>query len=75
MPLVAFFFSCLGVESLQHFLGKNIRLIDEVKNRRNRGLHGSSKAADGLYTAIEKLTKRVNIPPEEYFMERIYPIS
>ena len=51
-----------------------IRLITEVENRRERGLHGSTKAADGLYTAIEKLAKRVNISPEEYFMERVYPI-
>ena len=51
-----------------------IRLIDEVENRRNRGLHGNNNAIDGLYTAAEKLSKRVNISPEEYFIERIYPI-
>ena len=51
-----------------------IRLIDEVENRRNRGLHGNNNAMDGLYTAVEKLSKRVNISPEEYFMERVYPI-
>ena len=39
-----------------------IRLINEVENRRSRGLHGNNKAADGLYTAIEKLAKRVRIP-------------
>ena len=51
-----------------------IRLIDEVENRRNRGLHGNNNAIDGLYTAVEKLAKRVNISPEEYFTERINPI-
>ena len=51
-----------------------IRLITEVENRRERGLHGSTKAVDGLYTAIEKLAKRGNISPEAYFIERIYPI-
>lgn len=51
-----------------------IRLITEIECRRNRGLHGNNNAIDGLYTAVEKLAKRVNISPEEYFMERIYPI-
>ena len=51
-----------------------IRLITEVENRRERGLHGNNKAADGLYTAVEKLAKRVNISPEEYYEKRIYPI-
>lgn len=51
-----------------------IRLIDEVENRKNRGLHDSTKAVDGLYTAIEKLANRVHISPEEYFIKRIYPI-
>ena len=51
-----------------------IRLITEVENRRSRGLHGNNNAIDGLYTAVEKLSKRVNISPEEYFIERIYPI-
>ncbi len=51
-----------------------IRLIEEVENRRNRGLHSSTKAADGLYAAIEKLAKRINISPEKYFIERMYPI-
>lgn len=51
-----------------------IRLITEVEYRRERGLHGNNKAADGLYTALEKLAKRVKISPEEYFEKRIYPI-
>ena len=51
-----------------------IRLITEVECRRERGLHGNNKAADGLYTAVEKLAKRVNISPEEYYEKRIYPI-
>ena len=51
-----------------------IRLITEVENRRSRGLHGNNKAADGLYTAVEKLARRVHTSPEKYFMERIYPI-
>ena len=51
-----------------------IRLITEVENRRSRGLRGNNKAADGLYTAVEKLAKRVNISPEEYYTKHIYPI-
>lgn len=51
-----------------------IRLITEVENRRSRGQNGSNKGIEGLYTAVEKLAKRVNISPEEYFIERIYPI-
>ena len=41
-----------------------IRLITEVEYRRERGLHGNNKAADGLYTALEKLAKRVKISHE-----------
>ena len=51
-----------------------IRLITEVENRRSRGLRGNNKAVDGLYTAVEKLAKRVNISPEEYYTKHIYPI-
>lgn len=51
-----------------------IRLITEVERRRSSGLHGNNKSIEGLYTAVEKLAKRVNISPEEYLAERIYPI-
>lgn len=51
-----------------------VRLITEVERRKSSGLHGNDKAVEGLYTAVEKLAKRVNISPEEYFAERLYPI-
>lgn len=51
-----------------------VRLITEVERRKSSGLHGNDKAVEGLYTAVEKLAKRVNISPEEYFTERLYPI-
>ena len=51
-----------------------IRLIDEFERRRQSGLHSSKKAVEGLTTAVEKLAEKVNMPPEQYFAERIYPI-
>lgn len=51
-----------------------IRLIDEFERRRQNGLKSSSKAVDGLFTAVEKLAKEANLPPEQFFAERIYPI-
>ena len=51
-----------------------IRLITEFERRRQNGLKSSSKAIDGLRTAIEKLAKKVNMPPEQFYMEKVYPI-
>ena len=51
-----------------------IRLIDEFERRRQSGLKSSSKATDGLFSAVEKLAKEANLPPEQFFAERIYPI-
>ena len=51
-----------------------IRLIDEFERRRQNGLKSSNKAVDGLFTAVEKLAKEANLPPEQFFAERIYPI-
>ena len=51
-----------------------IRLIDEFERRRQSGLHSSKKAVEGLTTAVEKLAKKANMPPEQFFSERIYPI-
>ena len=51
-----------------------IRLITEFERRRQSGLKSSSKAIDGLLTAIEKLAKEVNMPPEQFYMEKVYPI-
>ncbi|MBQ6979825.1 MAG: hypothetical protein IJQ07_04200 [Clostridia bacterium] len=51
-----------------------IRLITEVARRKGVGLNGSNKAIDGLRTAVEKLAEKVNMPPEQFFANRIYPI-
>ena len=51
-----------------------IRLITEFERRRQNGLKSSSKAIDGLRTAIEKLAKKVNMPPEQFYIEKVYPI-
>lgn len=51
-----------------------IRLITEVARRKDVGLNGSNKAIDGLRTAVEKLAEKVNMPPEQFFANRIYPI-
>lgn len=51
-----------------------IRLITEAARRKDVGLNGSNKAIDGLRTAIEKLAEKVNMPPEQFFAKRIYPI-
>lgn len=51
-----------------------IRLITEVARRKDVGLNGSNKAIDGLRTAVEKLAEKVNVPPEQFFAKRIYPI-
>ena len=51
-----------------------IRLITEFERRRQSGLKSSGKATDGLLTAIEKLAKEANLPPEQFYMEKVYPI-
>lgn len=51
-----------------------IRLIDEFERRRQNGLKSSSKAIDGLLTAVDKLAEKANMPPEQFYAERIYPI-
>ena len=51
-----------------------IRLIDEFERRRQNGLYSSKKAIEGLLTAVEKLAEKANLPPEQFYAERIYPI-
>lgn len=51
-----------------------IRLIDEFERRRQNGLNSSKKAIEGLLTAVEKLAEKANLPPEQFYAERIYPI-
>lgn len=51
-----------------------IRLIDEFERRRQSGLHSSKKVIEGLTTAVEKLAEKANMPPEQFYAERIYPI-
>ena len=51
-----------------------IRLIDEFERRRQNGLHSSQKAIEGLLTAVEKLAEKANLPPEQFYIEKVYPI-
>ena len=51
-----------------------IRLITEVARRKDVGLNDSNKAIDGLLTAVEKLAEKANLPPEQFYANRIYPI-
>ena len=51
-----------------------IRLIDEFERRRQNGLNSSKKAIEGLLTVVEKLAEKANLPPEQFYAERIYPI-
>lgn len=53
--------------------GVYVRLCMEVKRRENNKLQDSHKAIDGIYTAVEKIAKRLNISVEECLAQRLYP--
>lgn len=45
----------------------------EVKRREANRLTDSHKAVDGIYTAVEKIAKRLDLSVEECFTKRLYP--
>lgn len=45
----------------------------EVKRRETNRLQDSHKAVDGVYTAVEKIAKRLNLSVEECLKLRLYP--
>lgn len=53
--------------------GVYVRLCMEVKRREANSLQDSHKAVDGVYTAIEKIAKRLDISVEECLAQRLYP--
>lgn len=50
-----------------------VRLCMEVKRREANRLQDSHKAVDSVYTAIEKIAKRIDISVEECLAQRLYP--
>lgn len=53
--------------------GVYVRLCMEVKCRERNRLQDNNKAVDGVYTAIEKIAKRLDLSVEECFAQRLYP--
>lgn len=53
--------------------GVYVRLCMEVKHREANRLQDSHKAIDGIYTAVEKIAKRLNLSVEECLTQRLYP--
>lgn len=53
--------------------GVYVRLCMEVKRREANRLQDSHKAVDSVYTAIEKIAKRIDISVEECLAQRLYP--
>ncbi len=60
-------------EKLPIIQGVYVRLCMEVKRREANKLQDSHKAIDGVYTAVEKIAKRLNLSVEECFKQRLYP--
>lgn len=60
-------------EQLPIIQGVYVRLCMEVKRREANKLHDSHKAVDGVYTAVEKIAKRLNLSVEECLVQRLYP--
>ncbi len=50
-----------------------IRLCKEMDRRKSIGLHESDKFYTSIFSAIEKITKRLNMGMEEYLTQRFYP--
>ena len=53
--------------------GVYVRLCMEVTRREANRLTDSHKAVDGVYTAVEKIAKRLGVSVEECFTQRLYP--
>lgn len=60
-------------EQLPIIQGVYVRLCMEVKRREANRLQDSHKAVDGIYTAVEKIAKRLDLSVEECLMQRLYP--
>ena len=53
--------------------GVYVRLCMEVNRREANKLQDSHKAVDGIYTAVEKIAKRLDTSIEECLTQRLYP--
>ena len=53
--------------------GVYARLCIEVKRREANRLTDSHKAIDGIYTAVEKIAKRLDLSVVECLTQRLYP--
>jgi hypothetical protein len=53
--------------------GVYVRLCMEVKRREANRLTDSHKAIDGIYTAVEKIAKRLDLSVVECLTQRLYP--
>ena len=50
-----------------------IRLTKEMQRRQASHLQDSDKLYNSLYSAVEKVTKRLNVTPYEFLTQRFYP--
>ena len=53
--------------------GVYVRLCLEIERRKNAGLHDSDKAFINIFDTINKIAKKLNTTPEEFFTQRFYP--
>lgn len=60
-------------ERLPIIQGVYVRLCMEVHRRERIRLTDNHKAVDGVYTAVEKIAKRLSLSVEECFKQRLYP--
>lgn len=60
-------------EQLLIIQGVYVRLCMEVKRREMNRLQDNHKAIDGVYTAVEKISKRLNLSVGECLTQRLYP--
>ena len=50
-----------------------IRLTKEMQRRQASHLQDSDKLFNSLHSAVEKVTKRLNVTPYEFLTQRFYP--
>ncbi len=60
-------------EKLPIIQGVYVRLCMEVKRREANRLQDNHKAIDGVYSAVEKIAKRLELSVEECLKQRLYP--
>lgn len=53
--------------------GVYVRLCMEIKRREANSLTDSHKAVNGIYTAVSKIAKRLDISVEDCLTQRLYP--